>query len=358
MHPYPRHSPLFSDRLCCPAVAKSTGCLVWPANPLHPPAASSRGTAFSFANNMVNSLQEKKRPTVVVFFVLLGRAMQRLLHNDPLRMAGATAFFTSFALPFILIILSQLLGFFYDETKIRSELFQTLSAALGTATMRQVVEILRAFRHLANNTAVTIAGVLFLFLVSTTLLMVIKGSINQLWHIKVVHGRGVLPSLVTRFQSVLIILGTAFLFFLSILGEGLKAYFDSTLAGVLPNLARYFTGALNYLLSVGFVTLWFAIIFRLLPDARVRWKVALTGALVTAVLFNIGKYLLRLLLVSNNLNTLYGTSASIVLLLLFVFYTSLILYFGAAFTRVWADHLQSPIQPRHYARQYRLVELE
>ena len=98
-------------------------------------------------------------------------------------MAGATAFFTSFALPFILIILSQMLGLFYDEQKVRSELFQTLSNVLGSATMRQVVAILRAFRHLASNTLITIAGILFLFLVSTTLLMIIKGSINQLWHI-------------------------------------------------------------------------------------------------------------------------------------------------------------------------------
>ena len=307
---------------------------------------------------MDKGLQQRGRPSAVTFFGLLKRAFQKLVHNDPLRMAGATAFFTSFALPFILIILSQLLGFFYDETKIRSELFQTLSATLGNDAMQQVVSILRAFRQLASNTTVTIAGVLFLFLVSTTLLMVIKGSINQLWRIKVVHGRSVVQSLVTRFQSVLIILGTAILFFLSILAEGLKAYFDTTITAVLPQFASHFTGVLNYLLSVGFVTLWFAIIFRMLPDARVQWKVALTGAFVTSILFNLGKYLLRLLLVNSNLNTLYGTSASIVLLLLFVFYTSLILYFGASFTRVWANHLQSPIRPRHYAKQYRLVDVE
>lgn len=310
------------------------------------------------AENRVESLQPKGRPPVVLFVVLLKRAMRRLLYNDPLRMAGATAFFTSFALPFILIILSQLLGVVYDETKIRSELFQTLSATLGIATMRQVVEILRAFRQLASNTAVTVAGILFLFLVSTTLLMVIKGSINQLWRIKVVQGRSFFSLLLIRFQSILIILGTAVLFFLSVLSEGFKAYFDDTLTAMLPHLAPYFTGVLNYLFSVGFVTLWFAIIFRILPDARVSWKVALTGALVTSILFNIGKYLLRLLLVGSNLNTLYGTSASIVLLLLFVFYTSLILYFGASFTKVWADHKRSPIYPLHYARQYRLVDVE
>lgn len=307
---------------------------------------------------MEKAWTKESRPFVVVLFRLFRRAFLKLVHNDPLRMAGATAFFTSFALPFILIILSQVLGLFYDETKIRSELFQTLAGAVGTATMRQVVDILRAFRQLASNAAVTIAGVLFLFLVSTTLLMVIKGSINQLWRIKVVHGIGLRQTLAVRLRSVLIILGTAILFFVSVLAEGLKAYLDSSFTAVLPQFARHFTGALNYVVSVLFVTLWFGILFRMLPDATVPWRVALTGAFVTSLLFNLGKYLLRLLLVNSNLNTLYGASASIVLLLLFVFYSSLILYFGAAFTRVWAEYQHETIKPRGYARQYKLIDVE
>lgn len=312
------------------------------------------GTIFLFTKSMSEVLTQKKKPFVFVFILLLKQAFQKLMHNDPLRMAGATAFFTSFALPFILIILSQLLGFFYDETTVRSELFRTLSGVLGAATMQQVVEILRAFRQLARNTPVTIVGVLFLFLVSTTLLMVIKSSINQLWRIKVKRGRSFWQQLRTRLQSVLIIAGTGFLFSLSILAEGVKAYLDHVVTAALPAFAFYFNSALNYLLSLFLVTLWFAIILRFLPDARAPWKVALTGAFVTSILFNLGKYILRVLLVNSNLNTLYGASASIVLLLLFVFYSSLILYYGAAFTRLWANWRQTPIKPRSYARPYKL----
>lgn len=300
---------------------------------------------------------QEKRFAFGGFPGLFKKAYRKLLHNDPLRMAGATAFFTSFALPFILIILSQLLGLFYDVTKVRRELFQTLSGVLGRDAMRQVVAVLRSFRQLAQSSLITVAGTLFLFLVSTTLLMVIKSSINQLWRIKVVHGRGFGLKLKTRFQSFLIILGTAVLFFLSLLAEGLKAYLDHSLTAVLPSVARYFIGVLNYLLALLFVTLWFAILFRLLPDARVPWKVAFTGAFVTSVLFTIGKFVLRLLLVSSNLNTLYGTSANVVLLLLFVFYSSLILYFGVAFTRVWAEHIQAPIKPLPYATRYTVMDI-
>lgn len=302
-------------------------------------------------------VSKQKSLRKVVVFSLLRRAFTKLVHNDPLRMAGATAFFTSFALPFILNILVQLLGIFYSARVVRSQVFQTLAGAFGANAMRQVVDVLRAFRQLAKNSLVTVIGVFFLFLVSTTLLMVVKSSINQLWRIKVSPGRSFLSTVRTRLQSLLIIIGTAVLFLLSILAEGMKAYLDSTITALLPTFAHYFIGALNYGLSVVFVALWFVVIFRLLPDARAPWRVAFTGAIVTSFLFNLGKYILRLLLVNSNLGTLYGASASVVLVLLFVFYSSLILYFGAAFTRVWAEHIGAVIKPRPYATHYKLTDV-
>jgi membrane protein len=188
--------------------------------------------------HMEKALKQESHSFFRVTVSLFRQALQKLLHNDPLRMAGATAFFTSFALPFILIILSLLIGLFYDVTKVRSELFQTLSGVLGREAMRQVVAVLRAFRQLASNPAITIVGIFFLLLVSTTLLMVIKSSINQIWRIKVVHGRSFFSKLATRLQSVLIIVGTAILFFLSILAEGIKAYLDATITAFAPSFAH------------------------------------------------------------------------------------------------------------------------
>lgn len=296
--------------------------------------------------------------SLLLFWRLLKLAFQKLVHNDPLRMAGATAFFTSFALPFILIILSLLLSIFFDVTTVRSQLFQTLAGVFGNSAMEQVVDVLRAFRQLADNPLITIAGFLFLFLVSSTLLMVVKSSMNQLWRIKVEHGRGFFQNLGTRLKSELIIAGTAILFFLSILAEGLKAHVGHSITSVSPAFAHYFISVFNYLLSLVFVTVWFGIIFRFLPDARLPWKVVFMGAFVTSILFNAGKYFLRMMLFNGNLNTLYGASASIVLLLLFVFYSSLILYYGVAFTRVWAEHLNLPIKPLHYATHYKVMEVE
>ena len=281
-----------------------------------------------------------------------------MVQNDPLRMAGATAFFTTFALPFILILLTQFMGLILDPLKIRHSLFRDLSGIVGEKSVRQIVDTLIAFRHLAQNVWITAFGFLFLLMVATTLLMVIKGSVNQLWHIKVVKGRSVAEQLRTRLQSVLIILATGVLILLSILTEAAKAQMGKTIEALFPPLAFYINGVFNYVLSLLFVTLWFGVLFRLLPDARPSWRVAFSGAFVTAILFTVGKYVLRLLLINSNIGDLYGASASVVLILLFVFYSSLILYFGAAFTSVWADYLHEPVKPLPYASHYELKEVK
>jgi membrane protein len=172
-----------------------------------------------------------------------------------------------------------------------------------------------------------------------------------------VHRRGVWVSLKTRIKSVAVILGAGILFAIGLMGEAAQAYLGQYIFEVSPLLARYFNSVLNHLISVGIVTLWFAIVFRFLPDARPAWKVVLVGALLTSVLFTIGKLVLRFLLTYSNINTVYGASGSIVLLLLFVFYSSLILYYGAAFTKIWGAHHDNPIRPLHYASHYNISEV-
>lgn len=307
---------------------------------------------------MAQTVETKLKFSLAHLPALFKRSYTSLVHNDPLRMAGATAFFTSFALPFILILLTQFLGLMINPLQIRRELFDDLSNVLGRESVKQVIDTLIAFRRLADNIWITVFGFLFLLMVATTLLMVVKASINQLWRVKAEEGRSFLGKLRTRLQSVLIILAAGVLIITGIFAEAVRAQMGRSISELSPAIAFYVNNALTYLFSLLFVTLWFGIIFRLLPDARPSWRVAFTGGFVTAILFTIGKYVLRLLLINSNIGTLYGTSASIVLILLFVFYTSLILYFGAAFTRECADYLHEPIKPLSYATRYKVEKVK
>ncbi|MBD0297247.1 MAG: YihY/virulence factor BrkB family protein [Bacteroidota bacterium] len=300
----------------------------------------------------------KKKKDIYQLPRLLSAALKDLLKNDPLRMAGATAFFTTFALPPILVILIQVLRLVLDPQQIRLELYHSLSDIVGPEAVQQLREVIQSFRRLAQNWYITIGGFLFLVFVATTLFKVIQGSLNQIWQIRPHKEKGLLKGLRTRFHSILVILVAGVLFVIGIMVEGARAFIGKYIFDFSPLLSVYFNTIVNSVFSIIIVTLWFVIMFRYLPDGRPDWPVAFAGSFLTALLFTVGKIVLHWLLTYSNINTLYGTSASIVLLLLFVFYSAMILYYGAAFTKVWGTYKRRPILPLPHAMYYKLVETE
>lgn len=138
----------------------------------------------------------------------------------------------------------------------------------------------------------------------------------------------------------------------SLAGESLKIVFGNYLDDKFSGSGVYSNGTLSTLLSITIVCTWFAVLFRYLPDGKPTWRVAFSGGLLTSILYNAGVLVLKWLLLNSNIGVVYGASASIVLLLLFVFYASLIFYYGASFTKVWGDHLGQPILPVLNAELY------
>lgn len=302
----------------------------------------------------------KSKATIAVlnFSYLLRESLIELLKNDPLRMAGATAFFTTFALPPVLVIIIQSLKLILNPEQVRSRLFRNLEGIIGHEAVNQLADILLALRKLASNWWIIIGGFIFLLFVATTLFKIIKNSINQVWKIRPVTRIGFAKTMKARMQSIIVILIAGLLFVIGLLAEGVQAFLGKYIFEISPAVSFYFNSALNYLTSIIVVTLWFTIVFRYLPDGRPEWKVAFAGGCMTAILFNVGKIILHWLLTYSNINTIYGTSASIVLLLLFVFYSALILYYGAAFTKCLGISSGNPIRPLPHAMHYRLIEAE
>jgi len=262
-------------------------------------------------------------------------------------MAGATAFFTMFALPPILILLVQVFSWFIDPKTIRHELFVSLSGTLGEEAVRQIVSVIRAFRKLTYHWAAAIFGFLFLTFVATTLFKVIKDSINQLWELPATGRKKVLSTLRSRFQSLVVILGTGLIFTVAVFIETLQVIVGNYFFKIFPSISPFFNRFQAFSVATLIIASWFLVIFRYLSHGRPSWHVAWVGALFTGILFSFGKIVLHFLLSYNNLNSIYGASASVVLLLLFLFYSSMILYYGAAFTKTWAVFKGEDIHDRH-----------
>lgn len=288
--------------------------------------------------------------------LLIKKAFETFKKNDPLRMAGATAFFTTFALPAVLIILIQVFGLVLSPRFMTRKIFQNLGEVVGSNTAGEMHTVLFNVRHqLFSNVYEAVLGFLFLIFVATTLLKVIKDSLNQLWNIRLGNTIGFSFSILNRLKSFALILFTGILFLIVLLTEvGMEQIHQST------NDASWAKGfllreILRQVISYLLVTIWFSVFFKFLPDAKPTWKTVIAGAAFTGFLFTIGKLLLKWVLSYSSMETIYGASTSSVLLLLFIFYSSFIFYYGACFTKVWSEIYNKPIQPAKHAEKYEMV---
>ncbi len=295
----------------------------------------------------------------VRFFLLCFRTAFRLLQkNDPLRLAGATAFFTNFALPPILLILIRLFGFFIDRKILASRLFERLAGILDDSSTLQIRQTLRNIRGIDHQWYATLVSFIFFIFVATTLFSIIKNSMDQIWSIASKEHTGFLFKLKLRGRSMVIILLAGVLFMLGFVTDSIQAYIGEYINTAAPTFGRVFLYILNQLVFIAIVMTWFTVLFRYLTNGRPTWGAALRGGLLTSILFTLGKYILRVMLPLSGIGNIYGTSGAIVLIMLFVFYSSFIFYFGACFVKVLSDEKGTPIRPIKGTYNYEIKEIE
>ncbi len=290
------------------------------------------------------------------FFLTARRAFNVLQGNDPLRMAGATAFFTTFALPPIMIILFQLFSLFLSKRSVGSEIMEVLTSTLGTEGANQLRQTTRGLRTLAQTWWLAILGFIFLLFIATTLFMVIRNTINDIWEIRLKKRRSFLFTLKVRMQSALFIVVTGVLFVIFVGIEAAQAVAGDYIAELSDTAGFVFRLVFSQVTAILVVTGWFIILFRFIADARPPWRVVIAGGMLTGILFFAGKSGLSVLLREGNVATVYGASGAIVLVLLFVFYSSFILYYGASFIKAYADMRKLSLQPGSRATTYRLTD--
>lgn len=287
----------------------------------------------------------------------LRSAFKLFQKNDPLRLAGATAFFTNFALPPILLILIRLFGFFVDRKILVTRIFERLSSILDESSTKQIRQTLRNIRGIDHQWYATLVSFVFFLFVATTLFSVIKNSMDQIWSIGIKEHSTFLFKLKIRARAFIIILVAGLLFFVGLLTDSIQAFIGPYINTAAPTAGRLFLMALNQMLFIVIVTTWFSVLFRFLTSGRPTWKSSVRGGLLTGILFTLGKYILRIALPLSNIGNIYGASGSIVLIMLFVFYSSFIFYFGACFVKVLSDAKETPIRPIKGAFNYEIKEV-
>jgi membrane protein len=291
------------------------------------------------------------------FVVHFKVAFQLFQKNDPLRLAGATAFFANFALPPILLILIKLFGTFIDKKVLTNRLFDRLSNLFDDQSTTQVRETLVNIRAIDQHWYATLISFVFFLFVATTLFSVIKSSLDQIWSIGIKDKTTFFFKLKLRGRALVIIVLAGILFFVGILTDSMQALIGSYINPSAPLFGKIFLTILNQVLFIAIVTTWFTVLFRFLTNGRPTWRNAIRGGILTGIFFTLGKTILRIMLPLSNIGNIYGASGSIVLIMLFVFYSSFIFYFGACFIKVLSDAHESPIRPIKGAFNYEIKEV-
>jgi membrane protein len=293
------------------------------------------------------------------FLILLRRAAREFGANDPLRLGAATAFFTTFALPPILIILIQIIGSLYSTSAVRGLLLTKLSHLLGASAAGLVEQILQNVTNVERSRLVTWLGFAFLLFIATTLFGVIQNSLNQLWQIRTKRNtRHFAKILKERARSLGLLFATMLLSVVAFVSDAALAFLADYVRDFDVTFVFYLFQVINQLMSLLILAAWFGVTFRNLSSAKVPHRAVLRGAILTAVLIDLGENVLGFLLVPRNLGPIYGPASSMVLVLLFVFYCAMIFYFGACFTKAYAHYVGLDIRPKKSAVRYRLVDVE
>lgn len=279
-----------------------------------------------------------------------------------MRMAAATAFFAFFALPSIIVILNKVLGTFVNRRghSVSGQLFRQLAELFGPQSVRELRDMSRHLQARQEDRIDLTLTIVILLISATTLFAVAKNSLNQLWNVKPIKYRTILYGLKDRAVALGLILASGLLFLASTTTvQALALPVDTSAAPAESwNSVEQEASVIRFLLSFLFMALWFAMLFTYLPDVRVRASAVRVGACVTSVLFLMGEWTLTRLLTYDQLRSLHGGVGAITLVLLFLFYCSLIFYYGAAFTRQYAKWAHADVTPGSHAVSYTITEVD
>lgn len=291
---------------------------------------------------------------------MLKQSFNDFIDNKVLKLSAALAFYTIFSLPAMLIIVISVSDIFYGRAAIEGTLYHQISGFVGADAALQIQQTIRGAALSQSSKFAAIVGITTLLIGATSVFSEIQDSINHIWKLKAKprKGKGFLKMLINRLLSFSIVVSLGFLLLVSLLINGLMDTLINRLTQMFPELTVIMVYIVNLVITFGITALLFAMIFKVLPDARIKWKHVRAGAFTTAALFMVGKFLIGYYLGHSQLSTTYGTAGSVIVMLLWVYYSAMILYFGAVFTHVYAVHTGSRIYPNNYAVWVQEIEVE
>lgn len=272
-------------------------------------------------------------------------------------MSAALSFYTFFALAPVIVLITFFSNWIYKDGVLEAGIYLELSQFLGTDAAAQVQHVVLNSGQFDWNNPVSIITLIALVFSATGVFTEIQTSVNLIWSLKAKPKKGWLKFIVNRFMSLSIIIGLGFIMLVSLIISTGIDILVAKLSERIPSGMLIASWLINLVFTLIVISLVFGIIYKFLPDAKVKWSNITIAAITTALFFMFGKYLISLYIGQKNPTSVYGTSGSIVVVLLWVYFSSMILYFGACFTKTFAQVSGQDIFPNEYAVFVENVEI-
>ncbi|QEC51216.1 membrane protein [Anseongella ginsenosidimutans] len=299
-----------------------------------------------------------KRNLLKKILFLFKGSVAGFVDDKVMKLSAALAYYTVFSIGPMLMVIIMLCSIFYGKEAIEGTIYSEISTFVGSKAALQIQEIIRNAAISDNSTLAAIIGIGTLLFGATGVFVEIQDSINFIWGLKAKPQKGWLKMLLNRLLSFSLVIGLGFVLLVSLVVDSLIEFLNEKLLAMFPEAAVIWAYTINTALNFVITALLFGIIFKVLPDARIKWKDVGVGACFTALLFLLGKMAIGYYMGQVDTASSYGVAGSLVVVLLWVYYSAAILYFGAEFTLQYAQEYGKHIYPDTYAVWIEKVEVQ
>lgn len=297
----------------------------------------------------------RKKVTLKSLWTILKKTAQGFSDDKVTRLSASLSYATIFSFaPFILVIIT--IGTFFTQD-VEGEVFGELGLYLGADVAQTLQNAVHNTQVANTSTLSTIIGIGVILFSATTIFTSIQESLNTIWGIRPKPKKGWLKLIKNRLLSFSIIIALGFILLVTMSTSSIIGLLNDRLMAYLPNITVILFKVMGLILNIAVTASIFLLIFKVLPDAKIKFRDVTIGAFVTTALFLVGQYAISIYLSTSNIASLYGAAASILLLLVWVYYSATIVYIGAEFTKAWANELGSKIYPDEYAVSTRTIEI-
>ena len=289
---------------------------------------------------------------------ILKKSFTGFSNDRILKLSAALAYYTVFSVGPLLIVVIFLCSIFFGKEAVEGTIYGQIQGFVGHDAAMQLQEIIKSAAIAGKGKIAAIIGVITLLIGATSMFSEMQDSINMIWEIKTKPKSAIWLFIKTRLLSFGVIASLGFLLLVTLIISGLIEALSQRLQLHFHAVTVTFFYILDLVLNFVVITVLFGVIFKVLPDARIKWKDIMAGAIATAILFMLGKFAISFYITKANVGNTYGTAGSLVILLVWIYYSSVILYFGAEFTKAYAIKYGSRITPNNYAVIAKTIEVE